>query len=62
LATRQDQIVSLAERNALPAIYPFVVQGGLISYEVQIDEMFRQAGVYAGRIIKGAKPADLPVQ
>jgi putative ABC transport system substrate-binding protein len=62
LATRLDQIASLARLHALPAIYANPVQGGLISYAVAIGEMFRQAGIYAGRILNGAKPADLPVQ
>jgi putative ABC transport system substrate-binding protein len=62
LATRLDQIALLARLHALPAIYANLVQGGLISYTVAYGEMFRQAGVYAGRILKGAKPADLPVQ
>jgi putative ABC transport system substrate-binding protein len=65
LATRRGQIVSLAEHHALPTIYPslsVIMQGGLIGYGVGMDEMFRQAGIYAGRILKGAKPADLPVQ
>jgi putative ABC transport system substrate-binding protein len=62
--TRCDQIIALAARHALPAIYSlreFAVAGGLISYATSLAEAYRQVGVYAGRILKGAKPADLPV-
>jgi putative tryptophan/tyrosine transport system substrate-binding protein len=65
LISRRDQIVALAARFALPAIYAAredVDQGGLISYAPNFKEMFYQAGVYAGRILKGEKPNDLPVQ
>jgi putative ABC transport system substrate-binding protein len=65
LNTRRDQIVSLAERYAIPAIVPWghdaVREGALASYATLLAEIFRPAGVYAGRILKGAKPADLPV-
>ncbi len=60
-----DQIVALATRNKLPTIYPwreFTAAGGLMNYGSSIPEAFRLVGVYAGQILKGAKPADLPVQ
>jgi putative tryptophan/tyrosine transport system substrate-binding protein len=63
--SRQDQIIALAARYHLPVIYPvsqFVTAGGLMSYGANVTDAFRQTGIYAGKIIQGAKPADLPVQ
>ena len=61
---RQDQVIALAERYRLPTIYEwseFVRAGGLASYSADRAEMFRQMGVYASRMLNGAKPAELPV-
>ena len=61
---RANQIVALAARYALPAMYSyreFAVAGGLISYATNLPDLFRQVGVYTARILKGEKPADLPV-
>jgi len=63
--SRPDQLAALAARHALPAIYPyreFAVAGGLISYGGTLTDPWYLAGVYAGRILKGEKAADLPVQ
>jgi putative ABC transport system substrate-binding protein len=62
---RRDQIVALASRHVAPAIYglrEFAASGGLISYGTSFTAAFRLVGVYAGKILKGTKPADLPVQ
>jgi putative ABC transport system substrate-binding protein len=62
---QRSQILALAARQAVPAIYAyrlFPAAGGLISYGADLAESYRQAGVYTGKILAGAKPADLPVQ
>ena len=64
-AGHSTQIVALAERFRLPAVYPYryyVAQGGLLCYGVNNVDLFRQAAPYVDRILRGAKPADLPVQ
>ena len=64
LIARRIQVVQLAAFHRLPAVYPardFLEVGGLMSYGTNIMDAFRQLGIYAGRILKGAKPADLPV-
>jgi putative tryptophan/tyrosine transport system substrate-binding protein len=61
---RRTQIVSMTARQRVPACYvrrEFVRDGGLLSYGVDVPDAYRQAGVYTARILKGEKPADLPV-
>src|SRR5262249_17945896 len=64
-ATHSEQLAALTVRHAVPAIHQsrdFAIAGGLMSYAGSFLESHRQAGVYTGRILKGEKPADLPVQ
>jgi ABC-type uncharacterized transport system substrate-binding protein len=65
LNSRRDQIVSLAARYSVPMMYPFradAAAGGLLSFGTNIDEVYHQAGIYAGRVLKGDRPGDLPIQ
>ncbi len=64
LSSRKDQLIALAARHRMPTIYPWrdaVIAGGLLSYGIDLSDSYRQVGGYIGRILKGAKPAELPV-
>jgi putative tryptophan/tyrosine transport system substrate-binding protein len=63
--SRREQLVALAARHGVPTIYPnrlFADVGGLIGYGSNIPELWHRAGIYVGKILNGAKPADLPIQ
>jgi len=65
IESHRTQITDLAAKNRLPAIYAqpeFVQDGGLMSYGVNLNDLFRRAATYVDKILKGAKPADLPVE
>ena len=65
LNSRRDQIISLASRYSIPMMYPFradATAGGLLSYGTNIDDVYRQAGIYVARVLKGETPGVLPIQ
>ena len=62
--SRRERIAALALRHALPSIYArreYAVAGGLMSYGTSLSDIYRQAGLYVGRVLKGAQPAELPI-
>jgi putative ABC transport system substrate-binding protein len=64
LSNQREQLVALASRRAIPSIYAwreFAASGGLISYGPSLTTAYRLVGAYAGKVLKGAKPADLPI-
>jgi putative ABC transport system substrate-binding protein len=64
LSSRADKMAALAARHTMPASFDlreFAAAGGLMSYGTNLTEVYRQAGIYVGRILRGAKPMDLPV-
>ena len=65
LYSRRDQIMALAAQYSIPMMYPFrgdATAGGLLSFGTNVEDIYRQAGVYAGRVLKGERPGDLPIQ